>query len=44
MQLMDLHPMDTREYEPADIDPYLLPDGDQSHEEVQSKALAVRMI
>ena len=22
MQLMDLHPMDTREYEPADIDPH----------------------
>jgi hypothetical protein len=44
MLLMDLHPMDTREYEPADIDPYLLPAGDQSHEEVQSKAPAVRMI
>ena len=34
MQLLDLHPMDTREYEPADIEPYLiLPDGSFVHED-----------
>ena len=28
MQLMELHQMDTLEYEPADIEPYLLPPAD----------------
>jgi hypothetical protein len=36
MQLMELHQMDTLEYEPADIEPYLLPpadSGDRAHSE-----------
>jgi hypothetical protein len=33
MQLMDLHPMDATMYEPADIEPYLIPAGDQVQED-----------
>jgi hypothetical protein len=33
MQLMDLHPMDTMDYEPADIEPYLLAPAAPSYEE-----------